>query len=227
MHTKEIVGDQQEDHMGKQGAVRFGCGDIKGLFYKTHALASELIDRLKHYDDVSKTYHLDLLSIPKALRMVLRVFPHKYCTDRLLNDGILRAFVTTIIPGADVHEEHLVRMYSDEYYPFHIFCGYFVYDLDSRARRLFDGREFTTLDLNQRTSVVADALSGSEVTRRLYKGAILMAQVSYFGAVYNEDRGCSLIGFPGRNEGYSRDECTYPFATGLFDKELSLDGHPW
>jgi hypothetical protein len=188
---------------------------------------SDLLDRLRSYDEASQSYKLDRLSIPEAIRMVLRIFPHKYCKDNLMKEKILRAFVSTIIPGSDQNEESLVRMYVDDYYPFHTYCGYFVFDLNKRSRKLFAKREFVSLTFDERTQVVQNALNGRELTRRLYKGAILMAQVSYYGAVYDEERGCPLIDFPGRNEGYSREETTYSFSSIFFDRELSFDGHPW
>jgi len=187
----------------------------------------DLIARIKKYDDLSKSYKIDFSSIIPALQMVLRIFPHRYFRDNELKEKILRAFVTTIIPGADEKDENLVKMYNDNYYPFSTYCGYFVYDLNRRSRKLFCKREFFNLSLNERTDVVKNALSEKELSRRLYKGAILMAQVSYYGAVYNEERGCPLIYFPGNNEGYSNEEITYSFSKLYFDRELSADGQPW
>ena len=117
-------------------------------------------------------------------------------------------------------------MYLDKYYPFHTFCGYLVFDLDRRSTTLFKG-DFISLSAHDRTKVIQDALNGRELTRRLYKGAILMAQVSYFGAIYDEEKGCLLIEFPGRNNGFSREQSTYPFSAALFARELSANGHPW
>ncbi|MDX1702464.1 MAG: hypothetical protein R3250_17680 [Melioribacteraceae bacterium] len=187
---------------------------------------SDMLNRLSRYNKQTKSYKIDVLSIPHALQMVLRLFPHKYCNDRNLKERVLRAFVTTIIPGADQNDEFLVKMYEDSYYPFHTYCGYFVFDLNKRSKKLFGVREFNSLTLKERTAVIQNALSGRELTVRLYKGAILMAQVAYFGAVYNEDDGCKLIKFPGRNSGYEKKDITYSFAHEVFSNELSFDGHP-
>lgn len=192
-----------------------------------HERIADLLGRLKKFDRGSQSFKLDFLSIPESIRMVLRIFPHRYCRDPILREGALRAFVSTVIPGSDEHEEHLIAMFEDSYYPFHTFSGYFVFDLNRRSRALFTGRTFANLSPDERTVVLQNALEGRELTRRLYKGAILMAQVSYFGAVYDEERGCPLIDFPGRNEGYGPKQTTYPFSSVFFHNELSIDGHPW
>lgn len=188
---------------------------------------SDLFNRLKKYDAISQSNKYDLLSIPPAIRMVLKIFPHEYCKNNSLKEKYLRAFVTTIIPGANENEDNLVKMYLDSYYPFQTYCGYFVYDLNKRSNKLFNKKEFFDLSYDEKTQVINNALNGRELARRLYKGAILMAQVSYYGAVYDEEKGCPLIDFPGRNNGYSKEELAYPYSKELFDNELSLDGHPW
>ncbi len=188
---------------------------------------SDLISRLKQYDQIKGKSKLDYLSILSALQMVLRIFPHKYCSDSLLKDKILRAFVDTIIPGSDINDENLIKMYDDDFYPFSNYCGYFAYDLARRSKMLYPHRDFFTLTLSEKTEVVQNALLGRELTRRLYKGAILMAQVSFYAAVYNKNNDCPLIDFPGTNNGYSKEESTYDFGGSLFDNELTADGHPW
>jgi len=200
---------------------------IKKPTSNDHEKLPDMIARLKRYDEKSGKYKIDFLSIPAAVQMILKIFPHKYCKNDNLKEKVLRAFVTTIIPGADEEDKNLIKMYSDKYYPFNMYCGYFVFDLNKRSKKLFSKKDFFELSLREKTKVVQNALSGMELTRRLYKGAILMAQVSYYGAVYNEDRGCPLIYFPGTNEGYSNKEVTYSFAGYYFDRELSIDGQPW
>lgn len=188
---------------------------------------SDLIARLKKYDKNSDSYKLDPASLIPAIQMVLHFFRHKFGNDEKFMEGILKAFVITVIPGADQNDENLIKMYSDKYYPFSIYCEYFIYDLQKRGKKLFGNKDFPDLTLTERTEVVQNALAGNELTSRLYKGAILMAQVSYYGAVYNEERGCPMISFPGKNNGYKTKETTYPFSDEWFDKELTADGHPW
>jgi hypothetical protein len=200
---------------------------VKRLNNTNEEQISDLINRLKKFDDTSDSCKFDVLSIPHALQMVLKIFPHKYCRNRLLRQRILKAFVSTVIPGADENDENLVSMYEDKYYPLITYCGYFAFDLNRKSKKLFNKKEFINLTLQERTKVIQTALNGRELTKRLYKGAILMAHVSYYGAVYNEERGCPLIDFPGRNNGYTKDEISYTFSSIFFDRELSVDGHPW
>ena len=223
--TKRIL--RKENSVGHKPLFVRWLLDLFCIHNGSRETISELINRLKRYDDSTHLYQTDFPSLPHAIQMVLKLFPHRYCNDKVLKEKILRAFVTTVIPGSDPSDENLVKMYTDEYYAFHDFCGFFVFDLNRRSKRLFVGKEFITLTADERAHVIQDALSGGELTRRLYKGAILMAQVSYFGAIYDEERGCPLIEFPGRNTGYNREQSAYPFSESLFEKEVSLDGHPW
>jgi hypothetical protein len=200
---------------------------IKNHTSNDHEKLQDILARLKQYDETSKNYKIDLLSIPAAVQMILKIFPRKYYKSDKLKEKILRSFVTTIIPGADEEDDNLIKMYNDKYYPFNTYCGYFVFDLNKRSKKLFSNKDFFELSLREKTKVVQSALSDTELARRLYKGAILIAHVSYYGAVYNEERGCPLIYFPGNNEGYSKEEVTYSFAGYYFDRELSIDGQPW
>ena len=186
-----------------------------------------MLRRLRRFDNKSNRFKRYFLSVPPAIRMVLGFFPAAYRHDKELKNRILKAFVLTIIPGAEEDDNNLAAMYNDDFYPFCRWSGYFVFDLCSRSRKLFGSDDFSKMTLSKRSAVVAEALKGRELTKRLFKGAILMAQVSYYGAVYNEDRGCPLISFPGTNKGYSKEETTYSFSAELFDRELTADGQPW
>jgi len=131
-----------------------------------------------------------------------------------------------VIPGANEDQSDLVRMYHDTYYPFYPYTGYLVYDLAKRSRALMGTEAFDCLDAGQRTAVVEAALSGDDTTARLYRGAMLMAQVSFFAGVYNPDHGCALIDFPGKNNGFSREVLTYPDAWKYLGREVTTDGNP-
>jgi hypothetical protein len=166
------------------------------------------------------------IAIISALRMILNLYPRRFRTDSMIQDRMLRAFVSTVIPGADEHHPDLVRMYSDTYYPFYPYTGYLVYDLARRSRALFGIEALYRLDGTQRTAVVEAALSADDTTARLYRGAMLMAQVSFFAGVYDPDHGCSLIDFPGKNEGFSTRSLTYPEACRYLGTEVTNDGNP-
>jgi hypothetical protein len=165
-------------------------------------------------------------SIVSAVRMLLDLYPRRFQTDADLRQRLLKAFVLTVIPGADPASPNLIRMYHDTDYPFHPYSGYLVNDLAHRSMRLFGDEAFDLLDLPRRTSVVEDALASDDTTSRLYRGAVLMAQVSYFAGIYDPDRGCPLIDFPGRNRGFGAKELTYPDGAKYLGAELTTDGNP-
>ena len=174
----------------------------------------------------SGTLRLTHAAIRTGCRMILGLFPSSYRTDHALQDTILRAFVVTIIPGADAGEVNLVRMYHDTDYPFAPFSGFLVYDLACRAEKLHGTHGFQRLNAHQRTAVIEDALSANDIVSRLYKGAMLMAQVSYYAGIYDPAGGCPMIEFPGVNKGYTLAESSYPFAASCFGCETMSDGNP-
>lgn len=164
-------------------------------------------------------------AILTALRMLLDIYPRRFRKDAALRDRLLKAFVLTVIPGADESCRNLTRMYYDADYPFYPYTGFLLYNLTARSTRLF-GDAFDRLDPARRTSVLVDALAADDTTSRLFKGAILMAQVSYYAGIYDPDRGCPLIEFPGRNRGYSAAEISYPDPKEFLGTESVTDGNP-
>lgn len=165
-------------------------------------------------------------AVLSALRMLFNLYPARFRKDPALRERTLRAFVVTIIPGASIDEPNLVRMYSDTDYPFHPYTGYIVFDLNRRSRTLFRNELFDTLARAQREVVIEDALAGDATTARLYRGAMLMAQVSFFAGIYDPDRGCPLINFPGTNNGYPLSATTYPDAERYLGQATTPDGNP-
>ena len=150
-----------------------------------------------------------LLVACSPMRIVLKAYPGKFDDDSELRNAILRAFVTTVIPGAPADEPNLTRMFMDDFYPFHSHCPFFVADLCDRSEDLFANDRFDTLLLEQRTQVVQTGLQADATVQRLYRGAILIAQVSFYAGIYEDTRGCRLIEFNGSNYGFSTDEMCY------------------
>ena len=165
-------------------------------------------------------------AIVSAVRMLLDLYPRRFRADADLRDRLLRAFVLTVIPGADHDSPNLVRMYHDTDYPFYPYAGYLVHDLARRSMHLFGTETFDLLDSGERTIVLEDALASDETTSRLYRGALLIAQVSYFAGVYDPDRGCPMIDFPGRNQGFTPAELSYPDSARFLGVESTKDGNP-
>ncbi|HXX63848.1 MAG TPA: hypothetical protein VEO56_08630 [Bacteroidota bacterium] len=165
-------------------------------------------------------------AVISAFRMIFKLYPRRYSTDRTLADQVLRAFVLTVIPGADHDDPDLVRMYFDRDYPFYPYTAFLVFDLVRRSKRICAGSTFAELGREERTLVIEKALAANDTVARLYRGAMLMAQVSYYAGIYDPEKGCPLIDFPGMNAGFSRQEISYPNPAQYLPHQMSLDGNP-
>ena len=132
----------------------------------------------------------------------------------------LRAFVTTVIPGAAAEDPSLTRVYFDERFPFRKVAGFFAADLTARARSAFD-----TVDPETRTRVVQQGLASNDaLVARMYQAAVFAAQVSFFGGIYGRG-GCGLIDFPGPNPGYPAEVQFHPDARALCAPGITSDGN--
>lgn len=142
----------------------------------------------------------------------LRILTHSYPADFKhapeLVDRILRAFVSTVVPGAP-DSPNLARAYTDRQYPFASYAEFFAADLCRRSRDRFGNDAFDRLTITERTAVIQDGLAADGTTKKLYQGAIYLAQVSFYGGIYDDDAGCALIDFPGRYRGetISHNDC--------------------
>lgn len=159
------------------------------------------------------------------VKVLLKAYPGKFDTDSALVDRILRAFVVTVIPGAPVDQDDLVRIYTDEFYPFRNYCGFFAADLVQRSDDLFGTEKFEELTLEQRTAVIQNGLTADSTVHQLYTAAIFMAQVSFYGSIYNDDRGCALIDFQGTNTGFTPDEMCYNNVSPNLAREITVTGN--
>ena len=157
-------------------------------------------------------------------KILLKAYPEEFKNDPRLRERVLRAFVTTVIPGADEDDPHLVRIFEDEYYPFHSYCAFFTSDLCNRSSDLFSEERFDRLTSAQQTKVIADGLEADATASRLYRGAILMAQVSFYAGIYNSEKGCPLIDFHGANTGFTTDEMYYPNSGSMLAPALTTNG---
>ncbi len=159
------------------------------------------------------------------LRIGLAMYPHRYDSDLDIGNRVLRAFVTTVIPGVRDTIPDLIRVYEDDYYPLTPYRGYLIYDLCERADRLFNTKLFSDLDAGQRIGVLQDALSADKTTRRLYEGAIFLAQISCYAGIYDDAGGCELIDFQGTSGILPLAEQTYPAPERYFARRLTADGN--
>ncbi len=160
------------------------------------------------------------------LRIVLHSYPEEFDRDGDLLDRVLLAFVTTVVPGVPPDSPNLVRIFRDDWVPFAPYCSFFASDLCKRARRLYGIGRFESLSLAQRTAVVQSGLDADSTTRKLYNGAIFLAQLNVYAGIYDSARGCPLIDFPGSFKGVPLADQTYPNPDDFLPRALTADGNP-
>lgn len=159
------------------------------------------------------------------LRIGLHAWPERFDTDGELDDRVLRAFVATVIPGVESNRPDLVRAYADPFYHFTPYRSFLASDLCRRGARLYGEARFDRLGPDERAAVLRDGLAADGTTRRLYTGAIFLAQVSTYASIYDDERGCPLIAFEGRYRVRPLDETTYPDPGRFLAVATTLDGN--
>jgi len=159
------------------------------------------------------------------IKIGLGVYPSSYDTNLEIGEQVLRAFVTTVIPGIPATTPNLIRVFTDEDYPLAPYRGYLIADLCKRADKLFDMKLFNWLDAEQRTQVIQNALSSHKVHRQLYEGAIFLTQISCYAGIYDNAAGCELIDFHGSTGLLSAADQTYPHPERYLARSLTADGN--
>jgi hypothetical protein len=158
-------------------------------------------------------------------KILFKTYPEKFRNDPALVERYLRAFVLTVIPGAPPDDPNLTRIFTDDYYPFHSHCAFFVSDLADRGAGLHGEEDFTRLSMAERTAVIQSGLEGDAIISRLYRGAVYMSQVSFFGSIYDDERGCELIGYPGTEQYHSPEEMFFADASPYLSYEVTGQGN--
>lgn len=158
------------------------------------------------------------------VKILLNTHDDKYDEDKNLKSKILAAFVTAIVPGSDPDDEENYKIFCDDYYPFHKYCGFFVSDLCNKSKKLFGTESFYDLSLEQRTEVVQAGLEDDSTTARLYTAAIFISQVSVYCSIYNDEKGCSLIDYSGAY-GFMDAEMYYSEQSKFLAMEMTSTGN--
>jgi hypothetical protein len=166
-----------------------------------------------------------LVSACTPLRIVLHDYPVSFDEDSDRADRVLRAFVLTVIPEADADDPNLVRAFGDQDLPFAQYRGFFVSDLCQRAAARTGEAAFERLSQSERSAVVRDGLEADGTTQRLYRGAVLIAQASYYANIYDDARGCPLIDFDGSYRFRGLAAITYPDPERFLSESLTRDGN--
>lgn len=160
------------------------------------------------------------------LRLALHASPEPFRGEGGVTDRTLAAFVRTVAPRAAGSTEELARAFADPAYPFAPYRSFFASDLCRRAEDRFGTNRFDTLTAEARARVVEDGLHGDAVARRLYGGAIFMAQVAVYAGIYDDARGGRAINFDGANSGFPPEALTYPVPEWYLPAASGLDGNP-
>lgn len=157
------------------------------------------------------------------LRIGLRAYPDRYDADEALVRRTLRAFADTVVPGAAV--EGIEDLLSDPFYGLEPYRGYLAADLDRRATAA-GGRAFADLDRRGRTRVVAAGTESPDATtRKLYAGAVFLAQIGAFGAAGDGQGPCSLIGWKGAGVPVAAPRQGHPDPLRYLPPALTPDGN--
>ncbi len=165
-----------------------------------------------------------LASACAPLRIVLHDYPAAFDGEEP-SQRVLRAFVLTVIPEADAHDPNLLRAFHDPALRFAPFRGFFVSDLCQRSAARTGVAAFERLNQAERLAVVQDGLAADATTQRLYNGAILVAQASYYGGIYDDKRGCALIDFEGAYQFRGLAAVTYPDPERFLSWPVTADGN--
>lgn len=134
------------------------------------------------------------------LRILTQSYPDDFKHGADKAERALRAFVLTVVPGAPADSPDLARALLDRAYPFAPYAAFFAADLCARATARY-AAPFWSLAPAERTQIVSDGLTADATTRKLYRGAVFLTQVSFFGGIYDDEAGCPLIEFAGRYRG--------------------------
>jgi hypothetical protein len=159
------------------------------------------------------------------VRVLVSAYPQAFDDDAGLLDRVLRAFVTAVLPGAPADDPDLVRAHTDPTYPFAQYAGFFAADLSRRAARRFDGRAFERLEVSERTAVIAEGLAADATTRKLYGGAVMLAQIAFYAGIYDSRKGCPAIEFEGGNHWHPLSDLTHPDPGRFVSYARTADGN--
>lgn len=138
-------------------------------------------------------------------------------------ERVLQAFIATVVPGSG-DSPALIRPFADPFYSFSPWRSWFAGDLCRRASRCGQPT-FDLLPLRDRTGIVADGLAGDPVTRRVYTGAVFLAQVSAYVSLYDERGAADLIGYDGAHRFRGLAAVTYEKPERFLASALTLDGN--
>jgi len=138
-------------------------------------------------------------------------------------DAVLHAFVETVVPGAG-SSPGLIRAFADPFYTFAEWRDWFTGDLCRRATRRAQ-TTFDRLSCEDRTRVVADGLTSDPFSRRIYAGAVFLAQISAYVPLYEAQGSSPLLRFEGAHRFEGLASVTYEDPQRYLAAALTCDGN--
>jgi len=138
-------------------------------------------------------------------------------------DRVLQAFVATVVPGSGDSPD-LIRPFADPFYSFFEWRSWFASDLCQRASRCGQP-SFHLLRLADRTAIVSAGLGGGPVTRRVYTGAVFLAQISAYIPLYEERGASPLLKYDGPHRFRGLAAVTYANPERFLAAALTCDGN--
>ena len=159
-------------------------------------------------------------------RIAFRAYPDEFDDDPTRVDGVLRAFVTTVVPGISPRHPDVTRAFYDEFYPLAKYRGFLAADLCQRSTRLYGSARFEKVCVDHRVAVIKDGLGDDATTARLYQGAIFLTQIACLAAIYDDEGGSPLIDFDGRYRLRNPAELTFADPAGFLARADTANGNP-
>ena len=199
---------------------------------KNSSIETNAYSKKNHFASISRLDFLKKISFSLGIivtsctpvKILLNTHDDKYDENTELKNQILKAFVTTVIPGADPENPDICKIYCDEYYPFHKYCGFFISDLNSKSKKIFNSENFYELSYQQRTEVIQAGLDDDSTTERIYTAAIFITQVAVYCSIYDDERGCNLIDYKG-NYGFMDAEMFFADQKKYLAQEITSTGN--
>jgi hypothetical protein len=167
-----------------------------------------------------------LLTGCSSLRILMKAYPDKFDEDPELRHRFFVSFIDAIVPGSAGTNGNAARVYSDDFYAFNDYSGYFLSALARTTNDVFGHENFDRLDRAGCTAVISRGVNKNGPDGKLYSSAIFMAQFSYYGGIYDDELGCPLIDFPGANGGFKPNTMSITEIEQHLAASLTTNGNP-
>ena len=136
--------------------------------------------------------------------------------------SVLRVFIDTIIPGAEINHPDITSVFYDSTYWSEMNPWLLLFALAYQSEKLYLTLDFTRLDPPHRNRVIRDGLEGKGIISKLFQAAIWITQVMVYTGLYNAEESCYLIRYP---SAFGDHEITYPNPEYYLAQRLTDDGN--